>query len=131
MTKMTRVEAINYVTDNYDIPADVAEVLNKIKVSFEKKSTNRKPTATQVANEGVKDIIRNVLSDGKARTVSEVIADGAFTDTVTPQKISALMTLLIKAGEVVKTMDKRKSYFSLVEDKGDSEVQALDREITV
>lgn len=131
MTKMTRVEAINYVTDNYDIPADVAEVLNKIKVSFEKKSTNRKPTATQVANEGIKDIIRNVLSDGKARTVSEVIADGAFIDTVTPQKISALMTLLIKSGEVVKTMDKRKSYFSLVEDKGDSEVQALDREITV
>ena len=130
MTKMTRVEAIDYVTKNFDIPADVAEILNKIKVSFEKKSTSRKPTATQVANESYKTEIKRVLSDGKARTVSEVIAEGDFADGTTTQKISALMTLLIKSGEVVKTTDKKKSYFSLVAED-DDEVQALDREITV
>jgi len=119
--KMTRVEAIDYVTTNYEIPDEVAEVLNKIKVSFEKKSTSRKPTATQVANESLKTEIKAVLADGKARTVSGIIADGNFAENTTTQKISALCTLLIKAGEVLKTTDKKKSYFTLAEVSEDSD----------
>ena len=121
--------AIEAVSANAEMVAFInheVELLNK-------KSGSKKPTATQVANEAIKDTIREVLSDGKARTVSEVIASGSFAEGTTTQKISALMTLLIKSGDVVKTVDKKKSFFSLaptVSDDVDG-VQALDRELAI
>ena len=121
--------AIEAVSANAEMVAFInheVELLNK-------KSGSKKPTATQVANEAIKDTIREVLSDGKARTVSEVIASGNFAEGTTTQKISALMTLLIKSGDVVKTVDKKKSFFSLaptVSDDVDG-VQALDRELAI
>lgn len=121
--------AIEAVSANAEMVAFInheVELLNK-------KSGSKKPTATQVANEAIKDTIREVLSDGKARTVSEVIASGSFAEGTTTQKISALMTLLIKSGDVVKTVDKKKSFFSLaptVSDDVDG-MQALDRELAI
>lgn len=121
--------AIEAVSANAEMVAFInheVELLNK-------KSGSKKPTATQVANEAIKDTIREVLSDGKARTVSEVIASGNFAEGTTTQKISALMTLLIKSGDVVKTVNKKKSFFSLaptVSDDVDG-VQALDRELAI
>lgn len=121
--------AIEAVSANEDLVTFIkheVELLNK-------KSGSKKPTATQIANESIKDAIRAVLADGKARTVSETIKAGDFSDDITTQKISALMTLMIKAGEVVKTTDKKKSYFSLAPTVGDDidSVQALDRELAV
>lgn len=102
--------------DIVDFAKGRIEVLNK-------KSTNKKPTATQLANESLKAEIANVLADGKARTVSEIIADGNFADGTTTQKISALLTLMKNEGKVDKTIDKKKSYFTLaeVEDSENSE----------
>ena len=54
-TKMTYGKAISYVMENYDLPAEVADKLTALSESLAKKSgAERKPTATQVANEGYK-----------------------------------------------------------------------------
>lgn len=112
------IKAVPAVAEN----AGMVEFIDKELALLAKKSNgSRKPTATQVANEGIKDAIKAVLADGKSRTVSEIIADGDFAEGTTTQKISALCTLLIKAGEVTKAVDKKKSYFSLTEVSEDSD----------
>lgn len=138
MTKrdwFNKIKAIDEVAANAGM---VAFIDRELELLTKKSSGNRKPTATQLANESIKDEIRKVLSDGKSRTVSEIIKAGDFSEDITTQKISALLTLLKNAGEVQKTSDKKKSYFTLViadadedEEETDDEIQALDREITV
>lgn len=116
MTKVTKREMFEAIKAVEAVAANEAMVKfidHEIEL-LAKKSTNKKPTATQVANEAIKGAILEVLEDGKARTVSEVIADGNFADGTTTQKISALMTLLIKDGKVSKTIDKKKSLFAKV-----------------
>lgn len=118
MEKMTNVKAIEYVVATYgeELPSEVAEKLEKIKASFEKKSTNKKPTATQVANEDYKEAIVNALTEaGKALTIQDIqTACGGDIADFSTSKMSALLAQLGKAGTVVKTYDKKKAYFSAV-----------------
>lgn len=96
------------VADNADMVAFIdheIELLNK-------KSGSKKPTATQVANEGLKDIILGVL-DTEGMTVSEVLAASDDFAGLSNQKISALLKQLKDEGKVVKETDKRKSVFKL------------------
>ena len=96
------------VADNADMVAFIdheIELLNK-------KSSAKKPTATQVANEGIKDTILDVLgTDGM--TVSEVIAASDDLAGLSNQKVSALLKQLVTEGKVVKGTDKKKSVFTL------------------
>lgn len=118
MEKMTNVKAIEYVVATYgeELPSEVAEKLEKIKASFEKKSTNKKPTATQVANEGYKEAIVDTLTEaGKALTIQDIqTACGGEIADFSTSKMSALLAQLKDAGKVVKTYDKKKAYFSAV-----------------
>lgn len=87
------------------------ELLNK-KNSY--KST--KPTKTQRENEDLKVVLLGVMS-AEPKTISD-IQDGDETGTIgalSNQKISALLTQLIEAGKVVKTVEKRKAYFALAQ----------------
>jgi len=83
--------------------------------ALDKKSANKKPTKTQEANEVLKDTIAEVLADnGGKMTVTQIIASGKFDALTTPQKISALLKQMIEADRVVKTVEKKTSYFSTV-----------------
>ena len=117
MEKMTNVKAINYVVENFgaDLPADVAEKLAKIKASFEKKSENRKPTATQKENEVVKETILAVLEEAKGGlTVTEIQAKDETLGAASNQKVSALLRMMIAEGTVDKAKDKRATVFFAV-----------------
>ena len=124
MDKMTNAKAVNYVLDNVaDLPADVREKLVAIKASFDKKSANRKPTKTQVANEGLKDVILEVLENyAKPVTVTEILASGKFEQNTSNQKISSLLKQLVDAQLVVKTVDKKTSLFSIAVEDVEEEV---------
>ena len=96
------------VADNADMVAFIdheIELLNK-------KSGSKKPTATQVANEGIKDAILGVLGT-EGMTVSEVLASSDEFAGLSNQKISALLKQLKDEGKVIKETDKRKSVFKL------------------
>ena len=102
--------AINEVTDE-----EVKERLVALKATLAKKYGNKKPTKTQVANEGLKDKIVEVLvTADKGLTVTEILSKGAFGADVTNQKVTALLRQLIADGKVVKEADKKKSYFKAV-----------------
>ena len=96
------------VADNADM---VAFIDHEIEL-LSKKSGSRKPTANQVANEGLKEVIlANLTSEGM--TASEVLASATDFEGMSNQKISALLKQLVNEGKVVKTSDKKKSIFKL------------------
>jgi len=99
------------------VPAeDIVAFANERISALDKKSANRKPTKTQTENEVLKAVIFEVLEKADApMTVTEVIkADERLSDFNT-QKITSLMTQLVKAGAVVKTSEKRVSRFAVAE----------------
>ena len=79
-----------------------------------KKASNRKPSAQQKENEGIKQIILDALTT-EGKTVSEIIASTDDLAGFTNQRISALLRQLILADKVVKTKDGKKSLFALAE----------------
>ena len=80
---------------------------------LDKKSANKKPTKTQEENEVIKAEILNVL-DVEGATVTEIQSKSEMLGTLSNQRVSALLRQLIVDGKVAKTVDKKKSYFSLV-----------------
>ena len=96
------------VADNADM---VAFIDHEIEL-LDKKSSSKKPTATQVANEGLKTTILTVLTD-EGKTASEVLASSTEFSGLSNQKISALLKQLVEEGKVVKETDSKKSVFRL------------------
>lgn len=97
---------------------DLVEFVKGRVALLDKKSASRKPTKTQVANEELKDVIFDILSkNGKEMTVTEILASGKFEQTTSNQKISALLKQMIDNGDVVKTVDKKVSRFSIAADE--------------
>jgi hypothetical protein len=95
---------------------DLVEFAKERIGALDKKSANKKPTKTQEANVSLKETIANVLREnGKAMTVTEIIASGEFEALTTPQKISALLKQMVEVDHTaIKTVEKKKSYFSAV-----------------
>lgn len=87
-----------------------------------RKSTSKKPTKTQVENDVIKVTILDVLTELDAPTTATAIATDPRVN-VSNQKVSALLRQLIESGEVVKTTDKGRSYFSLASAEDTEEVE--------
>lgn len=108
MTKMTYAMALDVAINAVSDDA-VVEKLTALKAQIEKKnSAERKPTKTQVANDALKGEMLVFLAD--AHTATEVAENFGISN----QKASALLTALVKAEMVERTVDKRKAYFKVV-----------------
>ena len=77
MEKMTNLIAMNYVIDNYELPADVLEKMRNMRDSLIKKSTIR-PKATKAnaeLNAQIGEILVSALASLKApMTINEIIS---------------------------------------------------------
>lgn len=116
-TKLTYSSALTYAIENCEMPADVREKLEALRAQQEKRSNaDRKPTKNQQANANLREVVMDVLRNaGKPMTVTEVFnAMSENPEVSSTQKVSALMRQLLLEGRVVKTMEKRVSYFSAV-----------------
>ena len=123
MTKLTNVLALEMVLGMKEVQANVelVEKLTKMKEQFEKKNKSsvgadgkKVLTAEQKKNEGLKEIILEVLTRyEEPKQVKELIAENEELASYTGQKISALMTQLVKAEKVVKVIDKKASKFQI------------------
>ena len=123
MTKLTNVLALEMVLGMKEVQANVelVEKLTKMKEQFEKKNKSsvgadgkKVLTAEQKKNEGLKETILEVLTRyEEPKQVKELIAENEELASYTGQKISALITQLVKAEKVVKVVDKNVSKFQL------------------
>ena len=76
----------------------------------------RKPTKTQLENEGIKEqIVATLSAIGEPTTIDGIQKANAELAEFKNQKISALLTQLIKAGRVVRSEVKGKAHFALAE----------------
>ena len=123
MTKLTNVLALEMVLGMKEVQANVelVEKLTKMKEQFEKKNKSsvgadgkKVLTAEQKKNEVLKETILEVLTRyEEPKQIKELIAENEELASYTGQKISALITQLLKAEKVVKVVDKNVSKFQL------------------
>ena len=80
-----------------------------------KKASASGESKTQKENLVIMDKLYNELANiGRAVTISEFQANSEYASTLSNQKISALFKKMKEAGKIVKTIEKKKSYFSIV-----------------
>jgi hypothetical protein len=122
--KMTNSKALAFVLGMEGIPSDVREKLVNIKASIDKKnSAERKPTATQTENIGLKSAILVGMASGKAYTIGDLMKEIPALADLTNQRVSALVRQLKDEGLVTREEIKRKAYFTKVEVETETEVE--------
>lgn len=93
---------------------DLVEFCNKqIELLSRKNGTDKKPSAKQVENDALRQEILAVMEPGKQYTLSELAEAIPALNGAAPQKMSGLVKPLVGV-TVAKTIDKRKTYFSLM-----------------
>lgn len=112
LTNVVAMEmAIEVVKENGG-SIELVEKLEKIKEGFEKKKSSTKKTATQEENEKLKEIIVNFLAESEKRfTATELAKEIPELEELTNQRITSLLTALVKDFRVEREVEKRKAYF--------------------
>lgn len=109
--KMTYVMALDVAIAKVD--GEAKEKLEALKASIAKKnSAERKPTATQTANEGFKVAILEGMVDGQKYTITDLMKSVEAIADLSNQRVSAIVRQMVESGEVVREEIKRKAYFS-------------------
>ncbi len=96
------------VKDNAELVAFIdheVELLNK------KNNAPKKPTEKQVENEKLKDIILAEMSD-KPMTVTEMQTNISALADLSNQRVSAIVKQLVEDNSLIRTVVKRKAYFT-------------------
>jgi hypothetical protein len=94
--------------------AQIDFINHELELLSKKNSGEKKPTATQVANEALKVAIHEGMQDNRLYTVTEVIKEIPAVAGLTNQKVSPLMNQMVESGLLTKTVEKRRSYFKVV-----------------
>ena len=118
MTKATAWGIVKEIVENSDHPKSaelVEKIENEIALLAKKNSAEKKPTAQQTANEGIKTDILNGMESGKAYTITDLIKSVPACAELTNQRVSSLVRQLVESNQVIRTEDKRKAYFTKAE----------------
>lgn len=110
--KKTKKEMFNEVLAIVQDNKELADFINHEIELLDKKSANKKATKTQTENVGYKAEIKAVLTE-KGATVTEIQGKSETLAGLSNQRVSALLRQMVENGEVVKTVDKKKSYFAI------------------
>ena len=115
--KMTKRDYYNALLNIAEVKANgemVKFIEHELELLAKKNSSEKKPTAVQVANEGIKSVIVETLAEnGKMMTISEMQKVSAELGELSNQRISALIRQLINDGKVIRVEEKRKAYFKI------------------
>ena len=97
---------------------DLAEFIEgRLALVNKRAEAPRKPTPKQVENEGFKSDILNWMEAGVVYAAGDVMkgVPSIVAAGMSINRVSALMTQLVDAGAVTKTVEKRKCFYSLAE----------------
>ena len=114
--KMTKREMFEQIKANYALTEEEVKFIDhELELLAKKNSAEKKPTATQTANVGIKKAIVDGMEMGKKYTITDLMKSIPAIADLSNQRVSALVRQLIDDEIVVRTEEKRKAYFSLVE----------------
>ena len=110
--RFNQLLALESVKSNPDL---VAFINHEIELLARKNATSsgeRKPTKTQIANEGIKAEILELMESGKSYLISDMMKMFPTLAEYPSQKIVALVRQLVQSGEVTREVIKGKAYFT-------------------
>lgn len=112
MTKKEMFSAIRaIVVDNAEM---VAFIDHEIELLERKSSAPKKPTKTQIENEGFKaEIVAYLTTVDAPKTIKEMQAEIPSISGLTNQRITHMLTDLVKAETLTKTYVKKTPYYSV------------------
>lgn len=112
MTKREKFELLKgIVADNVEL---VEFIDHEIELLDRKKSGSKKPTKTQIENDGFKaDIVTALAETDKPVTIKELCVICPSIAELTNQRITHLLTDLRKNGTVAREYVKKVPYFAL------------------
>ena len=113
LTKKDHFNALLALAEAQDNQTLVDFINHELELLTKKNSTERKPTAAQKENEGIKAIILAALTTTPT-SISDLQKKDAALAEISNQKISALLRQLIIDNKVVRTEDKKKALFALI-----------------
>ena len=117
LTKAQKFAMIANIPEVANNPVLAEFIAHEGELLTKKNSADKKPTAQQEANATIKADILAVMeaNPNQLFTVSELLKKVPnLPDTMTNQRMSALVRQMVDAGSVKRTEDKRKAFFSLV-----------------
>ena len=113
--KMTKREMFEMIKANHNLSTDeIAFIDHELELLAKKNSAEKKPTAVQVANEGIKADILDGMEIGKKYTITDLMKEIPACAELSNQRVSALVRQLVTDGAVERTEEKRKAYFHKV-----------------
>ena len=117
LTKAQKFALIAEIAEVKNNPILAEFIAHEVELLAKKNTADKKPTAQQEANATIKADILSVMeaNPNQLFTVSELLKKVPnLPDTMTNQRMSALVRQMVDSGTVKRTEDKRKAFFSLV-----------------
>ena len=115
--KMTKKDYFNTLLAMESVKANpdlVDFIQHELDLLARKNSADKKPTAQQVANEGIKTAIAETLERGKLYTITDIMKSVPECADLTNQRVSAIVRSML--GDTIERVEeKRKAYFRLVQ----------------
>ena len=115
--KMTKRDYYNALLALKEVKGNeelVKFINHELELLAKKNSAEKKPTAVQIANENIKEVILDTLKEnGGMMTISEMQKVSAELGELSNQRISALIRQLINDEKVIRVEEKRKAYFKI------------------
>lgn len=115
--KLTKAQKYAMLKELAEVQANsvlVEFIDHELELLAKKNSSEKKPTANQVANEGIKGAILNGMESGKLYTITDLIKSIPECAELTNQRVSAIVRQLKDEGSVERIEEKRKAYFKKV-----------------
>ena len=112
MTKREMFTEIrNAVIDNAEM---VAFIDHEIELLNRKSASPKKPTKTQMENDAFKAVIVDYLTEVDApKTIKELQTEVVELNGLTNQRITHMLTDLVKGGTLIKEYVKKTPYYSI------------------
>ena len=113
ITKRDRFNALLSIPAVQADPDMVAFIEHELELLAKKNSADKKPTAQQVANDGIKQAILDGMENGRLYTITELQKSIPVCAELSNQRVSALVRQMVGV-TINRTEDKRKAYFSKI-----------------
>ena len=111
ITKREKFEMLKNMAEVQASPMLMEFIEHELELLAKKNASDKKPTAQQVANEGLKEVILNVLTEnGGLMTITDIQKSAEELAELSNQRISALVRQMVGVS-VERVEDKRKAYF--------------------
>ena len=113
ITKRERFESLLTLSQVQADPGMVEFINHELELLAKKNSSEKKPTAQQVANEAIKQAIVDGMERDHYYTITDIQKNVPECAELSNQRVSALVRQMVADGVVTRSEDKRKAYFSL------------------